>query len=162
MQTSALFSERLRSHRHRLGLTQSGLAEKAGVADRSIPDYESGKSEPSLESLHKLAAVLGTTVSWLLGETPMESIGAHDSAMPPVWAFLSESTLRAVIADLSADKSESAGVLLDQAVADLRRRRELLAQAAKAKSSSAIDAAAKALLERAADDARNPHPKPKR
>lgn len=49
---------RLRTRRRRLGLTQVELAEKAGVAVRSVHQLENGSSWPSTRTLGALASVL--------------------------------------------------------------------------------------------------------
>lgn len=55
-------SELVNSLRHRrriLGVTQSHLAELAGVGFRTLKEIESGKGNPTVETLIKLADVLG-------------------------------------------------------------------------------------------------------
>jgi len=62
------FKERLLLRRNRLNLTQPALAELSGISSRSISDYERGLSLPSFEQIQKLAAALGVTMGWLIGE----------------------------------------------------------------------------------------------
>lgn len=50
---------RLRTRRRRLGLTQVELAEKAGVAVRSVHQLENGSAWPNSRTLGALASVLG-------------------------------------------------------------------------------------------------------
>ena len=40
------FSERLKSERERLGLTQAGAAAVLGIPDRTYWEWEAGKTEP--------------------------------------------------------------------------------------------------------------------
>lgn len=49
----------LRSRRQRLGVRQSDLAELAGVGLRTLIAIEKGEANPSLETLTKIADVLG-------------------------------------------------------------------------------------------------------
>lgn len=49
----------LRQRREILGVTQSHLAEIAGVGFRTLKEIESGKGNPRIETLIKLAQVLG-------------------------------------------------------------------------------------------------------
>jgi len=49
----------LRQRREILGVTQSHLAELAGVGFRTLKEVESGKGNPTVETLIKLAEVLG-------------------------------------------------------------------------------------------------------
>lgn len=51
--------ERIRAARKSAGLTQTQLAEKSGVASISIHQYESGKRQPRIEQLKKIAVALG-------------------------------------------------------------------------------------------------------
>ncbi|HVA42482.1 MAG TPA: helix-turn-helix transcriptional regulator [Acidimicrobiales bacterium] len=54
--------ELLRSARRRAGLTQSELATRTGIAQSVISAYESGRREPSVAALRRLATALGTRV----------------------------------------------------------------------------------------------------
>ena len=48
-------------------LTQTELATKLNISQKSYSNWESGKSEPSLENVVKLAKILDTTTDELLG-----------------------------------------------------------------------------------------------
>jgi len=65
--------KRLRSERKRLSLTQKQLADKSGILERSISDYECDKSDPSVRNWRALAGA-GVDISYvLLGiPTPFE------------------------------------------------------------------------------------------
>ena len=65
---SKLFAENLRTYRQRLGMTQTDLANSAGTTRSTINNYESGKSEPSLEMLVKFSRVLGLDPTDLVTE----------------------------------------------------------------------------------------------
>lgn len=62
------FGERLKELRKSKHLTQAQLGEMVGVIDRTIQRYESGKIQPTMEVINKLARALDTTTSYLLGE----------------------------------------------------------------------------------------------
>ena len=49
----------LKNRREELGVTQDYLAELAGVGLRTLKEIESGKGNPTFETLNKLAEVLG-------------------------------------------------------------------------------------------------------
>ena len=51
--------ERLKTRREQLGVTQEHLAELAGVALRTVKELDSGKGNPTVSTLIKLADVLG-------------------------------------------------------------------------------------------------------
>jgi SOS-response transcriptional repressor LexA len=65
-------SERLRTGRQRLGLTQSGLAKLTGFSLSAIGNWESCQNAPSPKKLGHLAKKLGVTIDYLLGhdDTP--------------------------------------------------------------------------------------------
>lgn len=49
----------LKNRREELGVTQDYLAELAGVGLRTLKEIESGKGNPTFDTLNKLAEVLG-------------------------------------------------------------------------------------------------------
>lgn len=53
------FIDTLKKRRNALGVTQENLAELSGVGLRTLKALESGKSNPTFETLNKLAEVLG-------------------------------------------------------------------------------------------------------
>ena len=57
----------LRLIREELGLSQKKLAEKLNVSHTNIYNYEVGRTEPSIDILKQLAAVLGVSVGYLVG-----------------------------------------------------------------------------------------------
>ena len=58
---SEVFGALLRHYRLAAGLTQEGLAERAGLAARSIPGLEAGEHKPQRSTLQRLADALGLT-----------------------------------------------------------------------------------------------------
>jgi transcriptional regulator with XRE-family HTH domain len=58
-------SERLKQKRSVLNLTQSELAEKAGVSQQSIQQIEAGKTDRP-RRLFEIAAALNCNPAWLL------------------------------------------------------------------------------------------------
>lgn len=63
------FGSKLSSARKAAGFTQPELAEKLGTSTRAIQHYEQGRSTPPLPKLHKLAAILGVSLSYFEDET---------------------------------------------------------------------------------------------
>lgn len=51
--------QRLKDRREQLGVTQGQLAELAAVALRTVKELDSGKGNPTVSTLIKLADVLG-------------------------------------------------------------------------------------------------------
>ena len=52
----------IKERREMLKVTQETLAELSGVGLRTLKQFESGKGNPTLQTLHKLADVLGLEV----------------------------------------------------------------------------------------------------
>jgi transcriptional regulator with XRE-family HTH domain len=58
--------DRLKDARKRAGLTQKQLAERAGLHEMTVTQYEIGRRSPSLATVARLAAALHTTPSALV------------------------------------------------------------------------------------------------
>lgn len=63
----SIFSDRLTELRKKRGLTQKELAEQIGIKQNSYSDWETGKNEPSLDNIIKLAKIFNVTTDYLLG-----------------------------------------------------------------------------------------------
>ncbi|WP_455599493.1 helix-turn-helix domain-containing protein [Cloacibacillus sp.] len=78
--------ERMREMRKMLHLSQEELAFRLGTNRVSVSQWENNRVMPDADSLIKTAAVLGTSVGFLLGETddPALSLrsGDNDRASP--------------------------------------------------------------------------------
>lgn len=59
--------DKLRKRRKWLEIKQSELAERAGVDQTTISNYELGKTRVDAEALAKIAIALGVSTDWLLG-----------------------------------------------------------------------------------------------
>jgi len=56
----------IKERREALQVTQETLAELSGVGLRTLKQFESGKGNPTLQTLQKIAGVLGMDVSLIL------------------------------------------------------------------------------------------------
>ena len=65
---SKIFGERVSALRKEQGITQSQLAEKLNVSNKTISRWETGEGYPEITLLKPLATALGVTVDALLGE----------------------------------------------------------------------------------------------
>ena len=63
-----VFGEKLRSARLALNLSQVELAEKAGITERSIYNYEQTNTVPNKKVLDRLASALQVSVGYLVDE----------------------------------------------------------------------------------------------
>lgn len=64
--SSLTLGERLLSARKDNGLSQPQLAEKARVDQSRLSKYERNETDPSTETLARLASVLGVSLDWLI------------------------------------------------------------------------------------------------
>ena len=51
-------------------ISQYALAKRTGISQSAISNWLSGKKEPSIDSLWKIADYFGTTVDFLIGRDP--------------------------------------------------------------------------------------------
>jgi len=101
------FGARLRVTREGENLSQSELAERAGLTPAAVSQIESGERLPAFKTLTQLAAALKTSVSFLLGESGTD--------LPP--------KLKAMFRDLEALSAKDVDKVRDYA-AYLRAHRE--------------------------------------
>lgn len=114
-QRREVFSERLRAARTDRSMTQENLSDASGVAREMIARYENQRAFPAIETLIKLAQILGVTTDYLLGLTDdpqfeqPATIAARPSAdMPPIQPDRLEEIIAEAVAkirELSGKKS---------------------------------------------------------
>lgn len=73
------FAKRLTEVREYRGLSQAELAEKAGMVPSAVSHFETGRRDPSLGSLRKLARALSVSLDDLAGEE-REGLGDYRRA----------------------------------------------------------------------------------
>lgn len=71
------FASNLRKRAEALGISNAEAARRAGLSERRYGNYVSGRREPDLATLARIAKVLATTPNDLLGE---EVSTAHQSS----------------------------------------------------------------------------------
>lgn len=71
------FNENLKEARKAAGLSQIAVAEQLGVAKSTYSLYESGKREPDVPKIKKLAEILGVSSDMLLGISEPHTLAAH-------------------------------------------------------------------------------------
>ncbi|MBD0780114.1 helix-turn-helix transcriptional regulator [Maribacter sp. ANRC-HE7] len=62
----------IKERREMLKVTQETLAELSGVGLRTLKQFESGKGNPTAETLHKLADALGMELTFQVKKTTPE------------------------------------------------------------------------------------------
>lgn len=72
------FNENLKYAREQKGLSQKEVSEKIGVAKSTYSLYESGNREPNVQTIKKIADVLGVSADELLGiDSDITTRAAH-------------------------------------------------------------------------------------
>jgi transcriptional regulator with XRE-family HTH domain len=66
------FASNLRKRAEALGISHAEAARRIGLSERRYGNYVSGRREPDLATLVRIADVLGTTPNDLLGESPAD------------------------------------------------------------------------------------------
>lgn len=64
---------KLKEYRIKNNYTQSELAKILGISQRSVSNYESGASDPDIETLIKMSRTFGTSIDNLVGNVRNES-----------------------------------------------------------------------------------------
>lgn len=103
------FALNLKSRTKELGISQADVARRAGLSERRYSNYVTGRREPDLATLVRIAVVLQTTPDKLL------SLGTDDPASEP----LARQRIRAAISVLSAEDLERVAIMVE-ALADKR------------------------------------------
>ena len=72
------FNENLKEARLKSGISQKDLAENIGVAKSTYSLYESGKREPNVDTIKKIASSLNVSADTLLGiDNEPTTLAAH-------------------------------------------------------------------------------------
>ena len=61
------FSERLKETRKKAGLTQEDVAKQLGITRPAYTQYETDKTQPSLEIAAKIADIFKVSLDYLIG-----------------------------------------------------------------------------------------------
>jgi len=101
--------KRIREARHRLKLTQIGLADRIGVHQSSVAYWESGKTRTRSATLLTLAMALDVAPEWLEFGS---NFGTSDAQIPVVGALL-RGTVRRPKESATAGYDESISAGLD-------------------------------------------------
>jgi transcriptional regulator with XRE-family HTH domain len=68
------FATNLRRRAELLGITNAEVARRAGLTDRRYGNYVTGRREPDLSTLVRIATVLSISVDELIGMTPEKDV----------------------------------------------------------------------------------------
>ena len=73
-------SNRIKDLREDRDMRQSDLANAVGIDQRTISNYETGKTNPDSESLIKLADFFGVSIDYLVGRIPTDYTHSSERA----------------------------------------------------------------------------------
>ena len=74
-----VFARKLKERADQLGISNAEAARRCELDERRYGHYASGRREPDLATLTKIARALGTTPNWLLGLSPSGDNGTAQS-----------------------------------------------------------------------------------
>lgn len=98
-----IFANRLRERAQHLGISNAEAARRSGLDERRYGHYITGRREPDLETLVRIAQALGTSAGWLLGEaTGSASGGALLERLMMAAAAMSEAELAITVIQAEA------------------------------------------------------------
>lgn len=63
----SVMSERLKEKREKAGLTQQEVADKLKITQPTYAGYETGRRQPDIETLSKIADIFETSLDYLAG-----------------------------------------------------------------------------------------------
>lgn len=99
-------NEKLRSLREKCGFTQEQVARVLNIDRSSYTYYETGKTEPSIASLMKLANMFKVGVDELLDGGPAGVAFCHDSGRPKKPSVTKSAENASHIYDLDKDEKQ--------------------------------------------------------
>jgi len=67
--TMSIFGQRLKMLRQEKGIKQEELAQMLNISRKTISAYETGRANPQMDTIQKVAKIFGVTVDFLLGNT---------------------------------------------------------------------------------------------
>ncbi len=73
-----MVGKNIAAFRTQMDMTQSELAEKLNVTRQAVSNWENGKTEPDIETLHKISDVLEITIEELIYGSKRETTVVHN------------------------------------------------------------------------------------
>ncbi|WP_273786269.1 helix-turn-helix domain-containing protein [Brucella intermedia] len=97
-----LFAANLKKRAHELGISNAEVARRTGLSERRYGNYVSGRREPDLATLVRIASVLETTPNDLLQDTGSKKENIALVRARSALSALEESDLNRVVLMLEA------------------------------------------------------------
>jgi transcriptional regulator with XRE-family HTH domain len=99
------FATNLRRRAEQLGISNAEVARRAGLSDRRYGNYISGRREPDLSTLVRIANVLGTSVDELVGMNLSEQVRTTEE--------LFQERIMAAIKALRSDDLQRVAIMIE-------------------------------------------------
>lgn len=117
-----MFRLRLKELRESVGLSQYAFAEKFGISQSTVGNWEAGRREPNSATMQRIADFFGVTVDYLLGRDEPKK------EKPPVITEKDEKDIQKRIINVLDDLHAGDGLMYDGEPMD-EETRELIALA---------------------------------
>ncbi len=111
--SSNKFQYRLKELRKEYKMTQEGLANKLGLVRTAIANYETGRTNPDVETLNLIADIFNTTTDYLLGRTDIRESLCKVEELPKYTYTPSERNILDEIHSLSPESQEEIKKLIE-------------------------------------------------
>ncbi len=102
------FATNLRRRAEMLGISNAEVARRADLSDRRYGNYVSGRREPDLATLVRIAGVLGTSVDDLVGSSVEERSGTKEE--------LFQERINSAVRALSHDDLQRVSIMIEALV----------------------------------------------
>lgn len=83
-----MFEQTLRNTRRARGMTQQELAARLFVSRQTVSSWETGRNLPNLETLARLAELLGVSTDYLLGRPARPATSRRLACLPTALAIM--------------------------------------------------------------------------
>ena len=111
-----MLKDTVKQLRESLGLKQRELADEVYVSPSAISQYENGRTQPSRETLERMAAFFGVTTDYLLGCSPIADL--EEKLRSIYHENVSVATLLQKCDDIPEDKREALLVVVNALASD--------------------------------------------
>ena len=132
-------SEKIQEARSKAGLTQQQLADKLGVSQQYIGIYESGKRQPKIQTLQKIADALGVPVTEFLDEELTSMTTGERIRKARLRADMTQEQLAALLGVDRATISKYESGIIDPPTSQMNRIADLLSMDSAAADCEASD-----------------------
>lgn len=114
-----VIGRRLKQYRVACGLTQDQVASILNINRTTYTKYETGVSEPSIDTLNRIVSIFGTDFNSVLGEKDMSEGSIYDSKLPMFNLTKDEQNIVIALRSFSDDEK----ILLNDKITEILENR---------------------------------------